>query len=208
MKVDGRKIKQLRDARGCSQAVLADRAGIGQKVVWNMENGVGGHLPNTVLRVAEALDTTVEELTIDTLPDTGEEPSRLALPNGNRIEIWRQDIYDGEPGSGGIVEKTDEVLLERLGEYEIRATIRRKDSSTGEEWEFLGRKAEGMIFGHYWRTNGQGSSGVLLLRETGPHADLYRGFYTKIRRDILSSDVDTLSISHITLDWTLEGVRN
>ena len=204
MNVDGEKVKRLRLAKGMSQRELATRAGIGQKVVWNIENGKRSHLPNTLFRLAEALDTTVEELIVDSSPAANTDPDRTGLPTAKRIEKWRQDIYDSEPEGDGVVEKTDEVFLDRLGRYEIRATIRRHDSS-GAEWEFSGRNSEGMIFGHYWRTSGKGSSGVLLLRETGPHSDLFRGYYTKIRREVLSSGVDTLSISHTTLDWTFEG---
>lgn len=205
MHVDGEKIRQLRLSKGWSQRDLAEAAGVGQKVIWNMENGVGEHRPATVSRVAEALDTSVKALlaseppaaeTVHNVPD--------ALDAGP-IETWKQIIYNGEPGNGGTIESTDEVLLERLGGEEIRAKIRRIDPPTGGEWEFLGRREVGMIYGHYWRTKGEGSYGVLLLRETGPHAKLHRGFYTKIRRDMVSSGVDTLSISHITLDWVFEG---
>ena len=208
MRVDGERIKQLRLGRGFSQKDLSDAAKVGQKVVWNMENGTGGHRPSSVLRVAEALGVSVEDLVADTLPPTDITRGQPGERSETRAEIWRQCIYDGEPENGGTVEKTDEALLERLGNYAVRATIRRKDPPTGEEYEFLGRHAEGMIYGHYWRTKGQGSSGVLLLRETGPHAESFRGFYTKIRRDILSSGIDTLSISNIVLDWTLVGVGN
>ena len=85
----------------------------------------------------------------------------------------------------------------------VARTLRQEKSTSS--W---GRHAEGMIYGHYWRTKGQGSSGVLLVRETGPHAKFFRGFYTKIRRDILSSGIDTLSIANIVLDWTFEGVQD
>ena len=208
MKVDGGKIKQLRLGRGFSQKDLAHEADVGQKVIWNMEHGTGGHRPNSVLRVAGVLGVSVDDLVVETSPAADAVQSQSASMPENRIEIWAQTIYDGEPESGGTVEKTDEVLLERLGDYAVRATIRRKNPQTGEEYEFLGRHAEGMIYGHYWRTKGQGSSGVLLVRETGPHAKFFRGFYTKIRRDIMSSGIDTLSIANIVLDWTYEGVRD
>ena len=208
MKVDGERIRQLRFGRGFSQKDLADKADVGQKVVWNMENGAGGHRPSSVLRVAEVLGVSVDDLVVETFPATGTIQSRSGSGPGNRIEIWRQTIYDGDPDSGGTVEKTDEVLLERLGDHAVRATICRKDPPTGEEYEFQGRHTEGMIYGYYWRTKGQGSSGVLLMRETGPHAEFFRGFYVKIRRDILSSGIDTLSIANIVLDWTYEGVRD
>ena len=204
MNVDGEKIKQLRLNKGWSQRDLAEEAQVGQKVIWNMENGTGGHRPATVSRVAEALGTSVDALLVSESPAAEPVQNAPDTQNANLIEIWKQVIYNGEPGNGGTIVNTDEVLLERLGEREVRATIRRIDPPNGEEWEFLGRREVGMIYGHYWRTKGEGSYGVLLLRETGPHAKLYRGFYTKIRRDMVSSGVDTLSISHITLDWALE----
>ena len=208
MKVDSERIKQLRISKGLSQNDLAKEADLSQKIVWNMENDHGGHRPNSVLKVAGALGVSVDELAVDALPASDRIQTRSDSRPENRIEIWKQTIYDGEPESGGTIEKTDEVQLERLGDYVVRATILRKDPPTGAEYEFLGRHAEGMIYGHYWRIKGQGSSGVLLLRETGPHAKFFRGLYTKIRRDILTSGVDTLSISNIVLDWTFEGVQD
>ena len=207
MRIDGERLKRLRISKGLSQDELATEADVSQKTVWNMENEQGEHRPKSVRKLAGALGISVDEL-VDAFPAADPTQSRPGSRPGSRIEIWRQTIYDGEPESGGSIEKTDEVQLERLGGYVVRATIRRKDPPTGEEYEFLGRHAEGMIYGHYWRTKGQGSSGVLLLRETGPHAEFFRGLYTKIRRDILTSGVDTLSISNIVLDWTFEGVRD
>lgn len=205
MYVDGEKIKQLRLNKGWSQRDLAEKAQVGQKVIWNMENGVGEHRPATVSRVAEALGTSVEALAVSELPAAETVRNAPDTLDANPIETWKQIIYNGEPGNGGTIESTDEVLLERLEEKKVWAKIRRIDPPTGEEWEFLGRREVGMIYGHYWRTKGEGSYGVILLRETGPHSRLHRGFYTKIRRDMVSSGVDTLSISHITLDWVLEG---
>ena len=131
MRVDGERIRQLRFGRGFSQKDLADKADVGQKVVWNMENGAGGHRPSSVLRVAEVLGVSVDDLVVETFPATGTIQSRSGSGPGNHIEIWRQTIYDGDPDSGGTVEKTDEVLLERLGDHAVRATICRKDPPTG-----------------------------------------------------------------------------
>lgn len=56
------RLKEVRIARGLTQADLADRAGVSRKTVNTVENGV--FIPSTILALglARALGTTVEDL--------------------------------------------------------------------------------------------------------------------------------------------------
>lgn len=56
------KLKDLRDYHGISQRELARRIGVGKKTISEIERG--DRLPNvlTAIRIARALETTVEEI--------------------------------------------------------------------------------------------------------------------------------------------------
>ena len=58
----GNRIREARDARGITQAELAERIGVSRKTVNTVENGV--FIPSTVvaLKLAGALGCAVEEL--------------------------------------------------------------------------------------------------------------------------------------------------
>lgn len=58
----GNRIREARDARGLTQAELAERIGVSRKTVNTVENGV--FIPSTVvaLKLAGALGCAVEEL--------------------------------------------------------------------------------------------------------------------------------------------------
>ena len=55
-------LRAQRDARGWTQADLAARVGVSRKTINTIENGI--FIPSTVtaLKIAEAFETTVEEL--------------------------------------------------------------------------------------------------------------------------------------------------
>lgn len=55
-------LKQVREARGLTQAQLAETIGVSRKTINTVENGV--YVPSTViaLKLAAALDTSVEAL--------------------------------------------------------------------------------------------------------------------------------------------------
>lgn len=56
------KLKELRDYHGISQRELARRVGVGKTTISEIERG--DRLPNvlTAIRIARALETTVEEI--------------------------------------------------------------------------------------------------------------------------------------------------
>ena len=56
------KLKDLRDYQGISQRELARRIGVGKTTISEIERG--DRLPNvlTAIRIARALETTVEEI--------------------------------------------------------------------------------------------------------------------------------------------------
>lgn len=56
------KLKDLRDYHGISQSELARRIGVGKTTISEIERG--DRLPNvlTAIRIARALETTVEEI--------------------------------------------------------------------------------------------------------------------------------------------------
>ena len=55
-------LKEIREARGLTQAQLAEAIGVSRKTINTVENGV--YVPSTViaLKLAAALDTSVEAL--------------------------------------------------------------------------------------------------------------------------------------------------
>lgn len=56
------RVREAREAKGWTQAELAERIGVSRKTVNTVENGV--FVPSTIiaLKLAAALDTTVEAL--------------------------------------------------------------------------------------------------------------------------------------------------
>ncbi len=58
----GRKVRELRKARGLLQQELADRAGVSRQTVVNLENG--RHVPETatLAKIAKGLDVGLGEL--------------------------------------------------------------------------------------------------------------------------------------------------
>lgn len=202
MRVNGEQIKQLRMLKGWSQQELADEAAkhlppsrvagkilpssLHVRTIINMEKGESGHRETTVRAVAKALDTTMEDLSLATPMDA---------------EIWEQTIV----GEDGNTESIDEVLLVDLDDNVVMANIYRKKPETGAVYEFWGRRESGKVYGHYWVTAGEGSSGTLMLREVGDNARSYRGQYTKVTQTIQNFTTDTLEISHINLYWEWKG---
>jgi transcriptional regulator with XRE-family HTH domain len=60
---DGEKIRQLRTGKGWSTAQLAENAGIGRTSVWYIENNLRGCKAFVLVRVANALGVTAEDIT-------------------------------------------------------------------------------------------------------------------------------------------------
>jgi len=56
------RIREVREARGWTQALLAERTGVSRKTVNTVENGI--FIPSVIvaLKLAAALGTSVEEL--------------------------------------------------------------------------------------------------------------------------------------------------
>ena len=202
MRVNGERIKELRLEKGWTQQDLADETGkhlppsrvagkdlpssLHVRTIINMEKGESGHRETNVRAVAKALDTTMEDLR----PLTAIEE-----------EVWEQTIV----GEDGNTESIDDVLLVDLDDNVVTAKIYRKQPDTRAVYEFWGRRESGKIYGHYWITEGEGSSGVLLLREVGDNAKSYRGQYTKVTQTIQNFTTDTMEISHINLFWESTG---
>ena len=55
-------LKAQREARGWTQADLAARVGVSRKTINTIENGIFVPSTITALKIAEAFETTVEEL--------------------------------------------------------------------------------------------------------------------------------------------------
>ncbi len=56
------RIKEIRIAKGISQKELASKAGVSQPFVHDLENENRGAKPETLGKIASALECTVEEL--------------------------------------------------------------------------------------------------------------------------------------------------
>ena len=87
----GERLKQLRLARGLDQRTLAERAGIGDRSLRNLENGLGSNL-KTLLAVVRALGredwlkTIAPVATINPLQLTREATARKRAPRRNKRE--------------------------------------------------------------------------------------------------------------------------
>ncbi len=66
------RLKELREARGWTQAQLAARAKVERSTIQNVESG-RVQRPNTLPHIADALGVTVEELTGDAEPQSVDE---------------------------------------------------------------------------------------------------------------------------------------
>ena len=208
MKVLGWKLRDLRKEKNWTQEELADRSGVNAKTISDMENGNGNHYRDTVQRVANTLGVQIDELVADDLSNL---ESLVMSATGRRhvgnrsVEIWTQTIYDGRPDKGGRIVKQDMVRLVYLTEQIMQATITRLEPRTDQHWMFWGRKVDNQIFGHYWRTVGEGSNGVILLRKKmGIEPELYSGFYGKIHQEELDGPEARLYPKKIDLDWRFD----
>lgn len=64
VKIDGRKIRTVREERFLSQRELADKAGINHNTVWRIEGGDSIEVhPRTIRKLAEALSVDPASLT-------------------------------------------------------------------------------------------------------------------------------------------------
>lgn len=68
----GRKIREARQQRGYTQQVLAEKAGIGEMYVSEIERGVKMPSLNLFVRIISALDISADYVLRDALP-TGKE---------------------------------------------------------------------------------------------------------------------------------------
>jgi transcriptional regulator with XRE-family HTH domain len=62
VKVDGQKLQRLRSRRLWLIGDLAEKSGVHRNTISKLENGRGGAYPETIRRLAEALDVDPTEL--------------------------------------------------------------------------------------------------------------------------------------------------
>jgi transcriptional regulator with XRE-family HTH domain len=62
VKVDGQKLKKLRNRRLWLIGDLAEKSGVHRNTISKLENGKGGAYPETIRQLAEALDVEPAEL--------------------------------------------------------------------------------------------------------------------------------------------------
>jgi transcriptional regulator with XRE-family HTH domain len=62
MEVDGEKLKRLRKQRVWLIGDLAEKSGVHRNIISKLENGKGGAYPETIRKLAEALDVEPAEL--------------------------------------------------------------------------------------------------------------------------------------------------
>ncbi len=62
VEVDGQKLQKLRQRRLWLISDLADKSGVHRNTISKLENGRGGAYPQTIRKLAEALDVDPTEL--------------------------------------------------------------------------------------------------------------------------------------------------
>ena len=65
VKVDGQKLQRLRSRRLWLIGDLAEKSGVHRNTISKLENGRGGAYPETIRRLAEALDVEPTDLLED-----------------------------------------------------------------------------------------------------------------------------------------------
>ena len=173
----GRNVKQLREARGATQAQLAKLAGIPRATWANLESGAANPTLAVIDRVATALQVTLEELVAvpralarrypraelpvrqrgdvtvhKLLPDPipGMEIDRFELPPGSRMT--------GIPHTPG----TREYLTCELGQIVLVASGERFDLAEGDLVAFRGDQRHS--YANPGRKGAVGYSVVVLAR--------------------------------------------
>ena len=71
-RVIGRRIAKRRKSLGLTQAVVEEKAALGQKYLSSIETGKSIPSTEVIMRLALALDTTPDEFLVGTARDTGE----------------------------------------------------------------------------------------------------------------------------------------
>jgi transcriptional regulator with XRE-family HTH domain len=80
-------IKKLRKQKGLSQIELGDRIGVSQQVITNYERGIREPNIETLLKIAGALDVSIEKLIADKPIKPDEQTSRALQ---KRIELVKK----------------------------------------------------------------------------------------------------------------------
>lgn len=86
----GQKIRARREELGLSQDDLADRMGTGRVAISRHENGINEMSVCTLCQYAEALETTLRELS----PDRFREPDRISSLFNTLSEASRQTVLN------------------------------------------------------------------------------------------------------------------
>lgn len=153
-----RNLKLLRDAQGLTQARLAERAGIPRATLAHLETGAGNPTLQVVVRIASALNVTIEEL-VGPPRDTGrlyraDEVSRrrsggvevgkllpdpLAGIDVERLELAVGGAMRGTPHAPG----TREYLYCERGRVELSASGTRFELDPGCVVVFRGDQKHG-----------------------------------------------------------------
>lgn len=175
----GRKVKELREARGLSLKALAERAEVSESFISQVERGVANPSVASLRRLAEALDASVGALFQEprnqgqlvraaergrlTHPQRGWEDLLITPRSARRLQIILSLIEPGE-GSGEqpyAHESDEECVLVLKGTLEFRV---------GDE-EYLLAEGDSLLFESripHWNRNPGPSKAEVLWISTPP----------------------------------------
>lgn len=136
----GENVRRLREERGFKQGVLAERLGVGQGQLSNWESDRFG-LPETatVLKIAKALQCSVEELLQGVDPAYDDQVARAVLAYEEQMDAMRMLLR--ETKKTGLPEDTP-VILKIPGDILRRRLQRQEDEVEDELVDVTGFKRE------------------------------------------------------------------
>ena len=138
MKTVGDRIRHIRNERGLTLEALAEKTGISKSFLWSVENDKSDISGGNLLRVADALDASVEFI----LRGSGKEDSPMPT-----IEIPRELMQAAEKlglsfrDTRALLQAHESLLARRSSKAEVAMTVDRWEKLWHDIKDYIHEKA-------------------------------------------------------------------